>query len=611
MIKTLKGRITEIYLVLVALCALVGLTAVINLFSLSGAIDGLLTANYRSIKAIHQMEEDLNHQNYAITIYIRVDDRQGINNFVNFQNRFLRAFDAEKHNITEPGERELIDRLEGDYWEYAKRFARLQEVKNQSGAVPAAAYQDQAIKPQADQVRKLLERLEALNERTMFGSKDRAEAGARRSMYLILTLSLFAVAGGFGVSRYFLNRFFKPIDDLKETVKLVRAGDLGQQAAVVHPDEIGELAAEFNNMTKRLMQFEQSTVGKLMAEKNKSLAIVKSIADPLIVLDWNYRIQLINDAAAELFGTSEGQALGKHFLEVILNGELFDFISGLVDGGQDRPEQRLIVLKYRDQDYYFNAVAKTVQGAGLESQVQSIVVLLQNITQIKQLEKIKTDFIATISHEFKTPLTSMMMGLSLLAEEKIGPLNAKQAELVATIQEDSDSLAKLVADLLELSKIESDKAIFKIQPCSVGGLVEKAVKQFLALAAAAEIRLSFDVPDNLPRVQVDPEKISWVLNNLIGNALKYTNAGDEIRVSAAARHGKICVAVQDTGPGIPPEYLDKLFDKFVQVKGYDLEVRGTGLGLAIAKEIVEAHGGEIWCESRMDEGSTFLFTLPL
>lgn len=442
----------------------------------------------------------------------------------------------------------------------------------------------------------------------MFKSKSKATFSAQNSLSLILAISSMAVIGGFAASRFFINRFFRPVNMLTETVKLIKAGNLNCKAPVVYQDEIGELASEFNNMTGRLLLYEQSTVGRLMEEKNRTLAIVKSISDPLIVLDQHFRVLLVNNAAEEIFEINEENALNKHFLEVIRNGELFDYIMEILETNNET-SQKVIPIETKGREYYFNVLVKVVRDN--EAIANSIVVLLQNITQIKQLEKVKTDFIATVSHEFKTPLTSVMMGLSLLTDEKLGPLTEKQLQTISAIKEDGETLVNLVHDLLEIAKIESGKSIFKIQPCSIATLIESSVKIFREQAKLQKVNICYEVEENLCKVNADPEKVQWVLNNLLSNALKYTDEGDEILITAAIKQEKMCVSVKDTGTGIPPEYLDKVFHKFVQVKGYDMEIRGTGLGLAIAKEIVEAHGGEIWCESKLNEGSIFTFTLPL
>jgi signal transduction histidine kinase len=238
------------------------------------------------------------------------------------------------------------------------------------------------------------------------------------------------------------------------------------------------------------------------------------------------------------------------------------------------------------------------------------VVLLQNITQIKLLEKLKTDFIATVSHEFKTPLTSLLMGLSLLAEEHLGRLTEAQFRTVQALREDGEVLVNLVNDLLEISKIDSGKSILRLQPAFIGQIVANSIRYFEEDAHRQRVELICEIPPDLNAIEVDPEKIQWVINNLIQNALKHTQADSYIRITVADLADKLCISIQDTGNGIPPEYVPKIFERFFQVKGYDLEIAGSGLGLAIAKEIVEAHGGEIWCESRLNEGSIFSFTLP-
>jgi PAS domain S-box-containing protein len=607
--KTLKSRISLIYLCLAGMMALIGAVSVFNLLRLSNSINSLMIANYKSIKAINNMRAVVEQQNQAVLLYIRFDSRKGIDSFVKNQNIFNQSYNIESNNITEPGEAALVEQLNKEYLNFIRSFAELQEIKNREGAEKAYLYFNSQIQPKVRRIKDNLVTLSNLNEKAMFSSKVKATSIAGSSMKITLFISLLAVIGGIIVSMILINRFFKPIYDLKETVKLVQAGDLNRQARIVYYDEIGELAGEFNNMTNRLLQYEQSTIGRLMEEKNRSLAIVKSISDPLIVLDANYRILLMNSAAEEFFEVEEGQAQKKHFLEVIRNGELFEHITSVFSSGWENDQNNVVRVSAKGKDYYFNVIIRLAPVA--DNDVGSMVILFQNITRIKQLEKVKIDFTATVSHEFKTPLTSMMMGLSLLMDEKIGALNEKQQETIRTVREDGETLATLVQNLLEIATIESDKSVFRIQPCSVIGLIENSVKKFLEQAEREEVTLCYDIEENLPKVKADVEKITWVLNNLITNALKYTNAGDEIRVGAFVKQDKMCITIKDTGIGIPAEYLNRLFEKFVQVKGYDLEVRGTGLGLAIAKEIVEAHGGEIWCESRLDAGSVFTFTLPL
>lgn len=607
MSKTLKGKISLIYFCLVIMIALVGTVSVLNLYKLSKSIDGLMTNNYKSINAVTNMIEAIERQDSAVLIYINVDRQRGIDLFSQNSNVFLKWYNIEYNNITEPGENEYVDRINNYYIKYIKLFSELQEIRNTQGVEKSADFYNFKIMPDFIKVKQELKELIALNEKAMISKKSMAIINTQKSMYTILILSTLAVIGGFLISEFFINKFLKPMHSLTKSIRLVKAGDLNQQINVISQDEIGELASEFNNMTKRLQQYEQSALGKLMAEKNKSVAIVKNISDPLVVLDMNYKIVLLNSACEEFFDIEEEKVMNKHFLEAVRNGELFDHISS-ISQSKDESKERIIFIK-SEEDFYFNVVVTKIRDA--DTNVTGFIVIFQNVTQLKQLEKIKTDFIATVSHEFKTPLTSIMMGTSLILDESIGSMNKKQREIIDAIHEDGERLSTLVNDLLELTKIESGNAIFKISPCCITEIIEESIGRFCEQAEKKEVSLYSRSDENLPEVNADYKKITWVLNNLISNALRYTDAGNEICVSAFARHGKAYISVRDTGTGIPAEYQEKIFDKFVQVEGYDLEVRGTGLGLAIVKEIIEAHGGEIWCESELGTGSTFTFTLPL
>lgn len=608
MFRTLKGKISSVYLCLVILIAIVGTTAFINLFDLTGAINGLMKANYQSISAASKMVEAIERQDSAVLIYINVDSQKGKDLFADNNEEFLKWYNVCAGNITEKGEDKLIVSIKTSYNNYVKLFLDLQEIRSKQGIDKSADFYNARMMPDFVDTKNLLKQLSLLNEKAMFRGKDLATENAQNSVYLVLGLSIFAIIGGFFISAFFTNRFLMPITSLTQTMKLIKAGDLNQKANIDSRDEIGELSHEFNNMTKRLQQYEQSTLGKLLAEKNKSLAIVKSISDPLIVIDTDFRIVLLNDAFERIFNVREEVLINKHFLEGIRNGEIFDFISNTFKS-KDETQQKIFLVKVNHEEYYFNIIVATVKDN--DASLSGMIAVFQNVTQLKELEKIRTDFIATISHEFKTPLTSIMMGTDVLSDEGTGMLNDGQKEIIKAIHEDGERLAKLVNDLLELTRIESGKAVFKFQEYAVDDIIECAVKPFYQLAEQRDVSLLFQCEDDLPPVVADFEKITWVLNNLISNALKYTNAGDEICVSAVEKTGKVYVSVKDTGVGIPEEYLNDIFKKFVQVKDGDFEVRGTGLGLAVVKEIIEAHHGEIWCESKLDVGSSFNFTLNI
>jgi PAS domain S-box-containing protein len=607
MMKTLKGKISLIYIGLVFLIALVGGISVMNLVVLQRSVNGLMTDNYISISAMEGARTALSQQKDAILQYVDLNDGTGIDRYYDYDQAFQKAFQMERDDVTESGEQKIVDSVNTNYSDLEREFSQFQNIRDVKGKPQAADYYKTTLEPQITKINAGLDQITSLNQNAMFLKKSTASEDARTSLYIILIISMIAVTGGFLLSRYLVNRFLRPIHLLTESISKVRAGELNMKLDVKTGDETEKLIHEFNEMISRLSAFEKSTMGTLMDEKNKSVAIVKSISDLLIVLDHNYKIVMVNNACEQFFDFAESKMLGNHFLEAIRDGELFNFITGSVESGKTICEKVLYFEK--DKGYYFNVVI--TQNSDAEHNSKGCIVLMQNVTEFKELERIKTDFVATVSHEFKTPLTSIIMGASMLEGGNLGIVSEEQMDVVKAIIEDGERLSGFVTELLEVSKLESGKAVYSFEPCSLSAIIESSVRQFSETAGRENVTIENDVEEDLPRVYADFERVTWVMNNLLSNALKYTRSGDFITISAKRKDNIIETSVKDTGDGIPPEYLDRIFDKFVQVKGHDIEARGTGLGLAVAKEIVTAHRGKISVESEMDAGSTFRFTLPL
>jgi NtrC-family two-component system sensor histidine kinase KinB len=239
-----------------------------------------------------------------------------------------------------------------------------------------------------------------------------------------------------------------------------------------------------------------------------------------------------------------------------------------------------------------------------------VVLLLRDVTRLAELDRLKSEFVMTASHELRTPLTSIGMSIDLLLEGAIKKLNEKEQQLLLAAHEDLQRLKSFVSNLLDLSKIEAGKMEMELSSVLVHLLFEKAMAVFKNQLEEKAVNLSFDLPEELPNVKADDNKITWVLTNLVSNALRYTPRGGHIKLSAEPFGPYVQISVRDDGAGIPYEYQSKVFDKFVQVKS-DKAVGGSGLGLAICKEIVRTHGGTIWVDSAPGAGSTFTFTLPI
>jgi len=607
-IKTLKGKITTMYMLLVLVILMIGFISSFNVYKLGGQIDGLMTNNYKSIDVSTKMTNAIDIQDKAILQYIAFENKSSLDIIYNSNEQFHKWFNMEKNNITEIGEKNITNKLSDDYFLLFKSFTNLQDYKKTHTNIENIEFYNLRVSRLVGKVKDDLVALTTLNEKAMFNGRDITKSNSLSVLYFILAISSIAAISGLIISLIYTNKFLNPINLLLETIKSVKEGQINKQAPIINADEIGMLAKEFNNMTSRLYEFEQSTTGKLLLERNKSIAIVKSITDPLIVLDASYKVQLLNNSGENIFGVLEQNIINSNYLETIRNMELYDYIFCVVDNKVTNTE-KIISFHLNDRTYFFNVLVTVVNDK--EDKINAIVVLLKNITEYKELEKVRTDFIATISHEFKTPLTSIMMGVGLLLEKNIGVINEKQEELLDTIKEETEKLTDLVSNLLKLSKIQSNQAVYDIKSYSITKIVLDCVKNYSMQAKNRGIILDNSIKEELPNVVVDKEKIIWVLNNLVSNALKYTNSGGKIVIGAIINGEKMKVFVKDNGTGIPREYHEKIFDKFVKISAYDTEFLSSGIGLSIAKGIVEAHGGTIYCESEVNKGSTFIFTLPL
>jgi signal transduction histidine kinase len=608
LIRTLKGKITFIYTFLVVIIIIIGIISAYNIFKLGKAIDGLITDNYKSIAAVNNMNGFLDAEERSILGYIQFEKDDAIALFYKSNDGFYSYLNTERNNITEISEKDLVNATNIDYLNFVKLFSQLQDYKNTHNDSETIQYYNTTIIPAVEKVRNDLKDITQLNEKAMFNRKNEAKLNSNQSMYLVIVISTLCALLGLLVSIFYASKILKPVYMLAETIKSVNEGDINKEAPVIYDDEIGMLSREFNNMTKRLQEFEKSNKGKLLEEKNKSITIVRSISEPLFILDTNYKIILVNTSCENFFNITEDAVRNKYIFEVIKNTELYEHIFNVINNNKN-DSGKIISVVNNEIPHYFNTMVTILRNKDL--QVNGIIVLLKNITELKQFEKMRSDFIDTISHEFKTPLTSIMMGVGLIMDKNVGTLNEKQTNLLTSINEDVERLNNLVSNLLKLSKVQSDKAIFDLKPCHIEDIVKKSIDNFKEQTKAKEVNIRCNIETNLPNVLIDGEKITWVINNLISNSIKHTKPSDIITVGACQKTDCIHVYVSDNGEGIPAEFLEKVFDRFVQVKGYEPESLNTGLGLSIAKEIVEAHGGTIWCESKLNVGSTFTFTIPV
>ena len=427
-----------------------------------------------------------------------------------------------------------------------------------------------------------------------------------RLLWFMMIVALAATLMAYlGLSRGLL----RPLKSLTSSIKQIGEGHLNQNVPVVSHDELGALAYSFNQMAAQLRQYQSNTSVELLRLNETIRATLASFPDPVFVLNSEGSVEFRNPAADQL-------AVKLLFAGVTrLPAKVDEKVEEVRASGKDYlPAVFAEAVKFHldGQDTYF--LPRIVQLRTEKGVTFGVAVILENVTRMLLLDDVKSNLIATVSHELKTPLTSVRMALYLLHENTVGPLNEKQAELAAAAKEDADRLLRTLNDLLDLARLERGSAPLQVVELTPADLVSSAERATRDVVQAGGFILKTEIAPNLPIVPVDRQRIAYVFTNLITNATKYSPGAGEIKVSAQTgqtRTGKPCVrfSVKDQGPGITPEHQDHIFERFYRVPGTNKS--GAGLGLSIAREIVAAHGGEIGVISRPGEGSEFFFVIPL
>ncbi|WP_035106612.1 two-component system histidine kinase PnpS [Desulfovirgula thermocuniculi] len=398
-------------------------------------------------------------------------------------------------------------------------------------------------------------------------------------------------------------RVIEPLREITAAAGSIARGDLSRELHIYSEDEIGELARSINEMAGQLRR----TIELVSGERNRMRAILDSMADGVIALDSEGRVLLVNPVIEEVFGIRGEACQGKGLLEVVRNYDVERVLQRALKT-QEPVVQEVKVVGAGPEARVFRIHATPLKEAGRES--GGVVAVMRDITERKKLEQMRTEFVANVSHELRTPLTSLKGFLETLLEGAADDPDTCR-RFLKIMQEETERLTRLIDDLLHLSKIEERRVVHRWQPVDIHAVIHRVVSLFHPQAAEKGVALEAVVPADLPGVYGDPDLLAQVLINLVDNAVKYTPAGGRVTVRAREEKGGLRVEVEDTGIGIPPESLPRVFERFYRVdKARSRELGGVGIGLAIVKHIVRAHGGKIGVESTPGRGSLFYFTLP-
>lgn len=610
MVWTLRKKIFIGYGITLVLMVLVLVWAFINLWNLGQASDAILKENYRSILAAENMVYAIERQDSAILLAFAGYGDQGWKQFRENESEFFRWLARAKDNITLEGEDKIVNLIETEYSTYLNHVSELRSISMADSRKTATFYHE-TILPSFLSIRDACIRLREINQTNMFKVSDHAHLISKRAIWSLGIIGTVAIVIGLGFSLVLSNLLVKPVRQMVEATHKIAEEDYDIQISAHSSDELGHLAEEFNSMTQKLKGFHDLNIEKIMAEKQKSEAIIRSIDDGIILVDADFRVTGMNPTARRILEVQPEESQHRHFLEVIKSEEMFNYIKQSMESGKPpniEEKQNIFTVERAETRYHYQFSITPVRGK--KGVLIGVVLLLRDVTRLTELDRMKSEFIMTASHELRTPLTSIGMSIDLLLESAYKKLNDKEQQLLSAAQEEMQRLKALVNNLLDLSRIEAGKMEMEFSDVSIPFLFEGVVSLLRNQAEEKGMDLSSEIPEGLPKVKADPNKMIWVLTNLISNALRYTSRDGHIRLSSDLFGKYVKISVSDDGTGIPYEYQSKIFDKFVQIKS-EKALGGSGLGLTICKEIVHAHGGTIWVDSVPGEGSTFTFTLPV
>jgi len=522
------------------------------------------------------------------------------------------AFDQELLNqrgeATLDGEKQATDELANDWSRYQTMLPELTDPSVDLARRKAAF--DSDLYRQSQLVRAAAQKIIDMNMQSMLSVHRNAVDMGARATWVVRTLMISAGALAV-VFAVLIGRFIlRPVRLLTQTVQEIERGNLELAVPFRSSDELGTLAVAVTNMAAQLRAYRRSDHERLMRTERTTQLAIDSLPDAVVVVNPLGIIELANNAAKRLFGLAPGVDVKSLPAEAgVAAPWLADLHRRILDTGHASElsgyESTIEIREDGSQRFFLPRTVPILDEAGRPI---GATIVLADVTGLRRLDETKNNLLSLVSHELKTPLTSNRMILHLVAGQKVGSLTARQQELLATARDDADRLHRIVENLLDMSRIESGKALMELRPVEPGQLVEHGVESLQPAFASQNVALKMTVPPALPLVRADATRVGHVFANLLNNSLRHTPPGGHVEIGARADGSFVEFTVADDGMGIPRQYAHRIFEKFFRVPGQPGNT-GSGLGLALSKDIVEAHGGQIRADPANGHGTIVRFTL--
>ena len=551
---------------------------------ISNSAKVILKDNYESLNYVSEMRTVLDEETLPLS-------DAGVS-------YFNQQLVKEEHNITEVGELDAAKGLRASFTQLQNRSATITQLID------------------AEKVtRRFLRTVETLNMKAIVRKNEKAHASVEEATIFLGLAGTFTFLVLFSFSVNFPNIISEPLNTLLTGIREISQKNYGQRIHFEKNDEFAEVADEFNNMATRLKDWENSNLSKILSQKQRIETIIEQMHDAIIGINENQKILFINTAAKSILNLTDQKIEGKAVAELVKDNDLFKSI--IEEKNVAKPFK--IVVNGKDSHFQLETREITVPNlapndsgpVNIASKSAGKVFILRNITEFKERDEAKSNFIATISHELKTPISAIKMSSKLLADNRVGTLNKEQEQLVEHITGDAERLLKITYELLDLSQVETGNIQLNFVKTEPSQIIDYAVKAIKFEADQKGVIIEQRLDTNIPNVQADVEKTAWIMINFLSNALRYSSTKSKIVVNAERKGDMVEFSVKDYGKGIETQYQERLFDRYFQVPTDGQNKSGSGLGLAISKEFITAQGGQIGLESEVGAGSRFYFDLPV
>ena len=585
-------------LLLFAIIAMLGVWSANHISKLTDSAISQLQDNYRTLKYTREMSLALNDIIYELaTPYsLQSDKRKQLRQATD---QFERYLQLQSNNITEAGEDSLTTALSNDFALFKKDLKHIGDSTDVT----------RLLIEKTRTIQGLLKDMYSINEMSILQEYNKTINNAQRITFGMMAGGFILFLFGLISMFYFPDYISRPLKQLNQGIGAIARKNYSERLPVRSGDEFGQLAQAFNLMATKLEEYEKINLQKLLSEKHRIETLIRQMKQGIIGINNEFEVLFVNQTALKLLQMQEEQVRGKNLRHLAKANPLIQEFTRELLRGEAFPNRLYPTIELEGQGKKIFLEKDILHVSAGPHHKGGYMIVLKNITDLKKQVIANTRFMASVSHEMKTPVAAIDMSLKLLQDQRLGNLNDEQHELTQTIRQNSNRLLQMVNELLEMARIETGNIQLNREKVNPLLIVEKSLQSVQNFYKEKDVALQLNTNGDVPEIIADKHKTTGVLINFLTNALRYSQKGDEVKINITPSKKEVIFSVSDQGCGIASEEQQLIFDRYRRAK--DDKTRGTGLGLAISKEFIEMQDGKIWVESKIGEGSTFYFSLPV